>query len=122
MLTLLIAGMTIITWILIGTLGSFSLVEMANMTFLVGLVGLVVYAIVMIIESNFLTIFMSGFKKIKYVAFPQSRSSKRTDDLLNEDHELAEWKTSIQRGFKKAAAAIAFPTLAISLVCLALYY
>lgn len=122
MITLLIVGITTITWVLISVLGNFSLVGIANMTFLVGLSSLVVYAIVIIIESNFLTIFMSGFKKIKYVAFPQSRSFERADQLLNEDHELVEWKSSVQQGFKRAAAAIAFPTLAISLLCLALYY
>ena len=122
MKTLLIAGFTIIAWILVSIIGGFSLIEIANMTFLVGLSCLVVYAVVMIIESNFLTIFMSGFKKIKYVAFPQSRSSKRADQLLNEDYELVEWKSSVQQRFKRTAAAIAFPTLAISLLCLALYY
>ncbi len=103
-------------------LGNLSLIEMANTTFLVGLSSLVIYAIVIIIESNFLTIFMSGFKKIKYIAFPQSRSSEKADQLLNEDHTLVEWKTSVQKGFKKIAAAITLPTLAISIICLILYY
>ncbi|MGG0645262.1 DUF3899 domain-containing protein [Sporosarcina gallistercoris] len=117
-----IAGATIITWLGIGILGNLSLLDIADFSFLLGIISLVICAIILIFESKFLTLFMSGFKKMKYIVFPQPRSSERVEKLIEDDLRLIEWKSSLQSFSKRLTANFGVSTLLVSLFCLAIYY
>ncbi|WP_342539007.1 DUF3899 domain-containing protein [Sporosarcina sp. FSL K6-1540] len=117
-----IASFSFIVWLLISKVGNLSLLEITNLTFIVGLIALLIYSVIYIIQSKFLDLFTNGFKKINYLIFPQSRSSKRAEELAESDYKLNEWKLSVKEVMKRLAAVISVTTLGISLVCLALDY
>ncbi|MEK5067089.1 DUF3899 domain-containing protein [Sporosarcina sp. FSL K6-1508] len=117
-----IASFSFIVWLLISKLGNLSLLEITNLTFIVGLIALLIYSVIYIIQSKFLNLFTNGFKKINYLIFPQSRSSKRAEELAESDYKLNEWKLSVKEVMKRLAAVVSITTLGISLVCLALDY
>ena len=117
-----IASFSFIVWLLISKVGNLSLLEITNLTFIVGLIALLIYSVIYIIQSKFLNLFTNGFKKINYLIFPQSRSSKRAEELAESDYKLNEWKLSVKEVMKRLAAVISVTTLGISLVCLALDY
>ncbi len=117
-----IVSATSIVWLLVSMMKKLSLLEITNLTFIAGIITLVIYAIIVIIESKFLSLFTNGFKKINYLLFPQSRASKRAEELVDNDHELIEWKQSIREVLKKIVISISITTLSISMVCLVLLY
>ncbi|HJF30440.1 MAG TPA: DUF3899 domain-containing protein [Sporosarcina psychrophila] len=117
-----VASFSFIVWLLISKIGNLSLLEITNLTFIVGLIALLIYSVIYIIQSNFLNLFIDGFKKINYLMFPQSRSSKRAEELAERDYKLNEWKLSVKEVIKRMAAVVSITTLGISLVCLALDY
>lgn len=117
-----VASFSFIVWLLISKIGNLSLLEITNLTFIVGLIALLIYSVIYINQSNFLNLFIDGFKKINYLMFPQSRSSKRAEELAERDYKLNEWKLSVKEVIKRMAAVVSITTLGISLVCLALDY
>lgn len=117
-----IVSATSIVWLLVSMMKKLSLLEITNLTFIVGIITLVIYAIIVIIESKFLSLFTNGFKKINYLLFPQSRASKRAEELVDNDHKLIEWKQSVKEVLKKIVVSISITTLSISMVCLVLLY
>lgn len=117
-----IASVSICAWLLVSIMKKLSLLEITNSTFIVGIITLVIYAIIVIIESKFLNLFTNGFKKINYIMFPQSRASKRAEKLVDRDYKLIEWKLSVKEISKKLAAIISITTLSTSFVCLAIHY
>ncbi|MBE1556592.1 DUF3899 domain-containing protein [Sporosarcina limicola] len=117
-----VASVSIIVWLVVSIMKNLSFLEITNLTFIVGIITLVMYAIIVIIESKFLNLVTNGFKKLNYLIFPQSRASKRAEKLVDSDHKLIEWKLSVKEILKKVTAIISITTLSISFVCLALYY
>ncbi|MCZ2257354.1 DUF3899 domain-containing protein [Sporosarcina sp. G11-34] len=121
-LNISIASVTLIIWLLLINMKKLLLLEIIDVTFLVGMITLVIFAIIVIIESKFLNLFTNGFKKINYLLFPQSRASKRAEELADNDQKLIEWKSSVKGIAKRVTAIITITTMGTSLVCLALYY
>lgn len=117
-----IASVTLIIWLLVSKIGNLSLLETINLTFLVAIISLLIYAVIIIVESKFLDLFVNGFKNVNYLLFPQSRASKRAEKLVDNDQKLNEWKLSVQGISKRLAAVISVTTLSTSLICLAVDY
>lgn len=117
-----IASVVLIVWLLVSIMNKLSLLEVTNLTFIAGIITLVIYSIIVIIESKFLSLFTNGFKKINYLLFPQSRASRRAEELVDNDHELIEWKKSVREFFGRFVVIISITTLSVSMVCLVLLY
>lgn len=116
--TLLLIGFWISIWVLF----SWSVLDMTNRTFMVGLISLTIFVILKILQSGFLNLFLGGMRQLKNVIIRKSNAQTRTEDQLKDDVQLEEFKRNTYDWFLKITLMTAMASLVMSLFGLVLFY
>ena len=115
---LLVAGLWISLW------GYFywSVLEMTNLTFMVGLTSLTLFVVLKIIQSGFFELFFKGMRQLNDFVFRKSNAHTRVENQLKKDAQLQEFKKSTYNWFLNLTFALALVSLAMSLLGMFLFY
>ncbi|MGD7043234.1 DUF3899 domain-containing protein [Jeotgalibacillus proteolyticus] len=93
-------------------------IEWVNLSFLVGLVFLLVSASVMIHRSRFLDPVFKGFKLVGEKMVHKSRSMQRADQLVSEDRKFQEFKDVTTRSIGDSTLIIGGSSVLVSIFVL----
>ncbi|WP_251550986.1 DUF3899 domain-containing protein [Neobacillus muris] len=111
----------ILIWIGVKAASGLSLVDWINQSFLVGIISLLVWAIMVIFQSGFLSLFFKGFRIIGSMAAPKPRAMERTDQLVEADHRFQSFKKAMAAKLVVLAFLIGSSSIAVSICGLILY-
>lgn len=98
-----------------------SVTEMTNITFMVGLISLTLFVVLKIIQSGFFDFFFKGIRQVNRFVFRKSNAETRIENQLKNDTQLQKFKEDTYNWFLKYTFALAFVSLAMSLLGMFLY-
>ncbi|KYD05802.1 DUF3899 domain-containing protein [Heyndrickxia sporothermodurans] len=99
-----------------------SLLNMINLTFLLGIIALVITVTINIWKTGFLSLFIDGFRVLGQFVIPKTRSAIRADDRIKNDEQLNQWKANIAAWISYTFTNLAVISLTVSLISLIVYY
>ncbi|WP_462408650.1 DUF3899 domain-containing protein [Neobacillus sp. Marseille-QA0830] len=111
----------IMMWIGVKIASGISLVDWINQSFLVGIISLLVWAMMVIFQSGFLSLFFKGFRIIGTMMAPKPRAMERTDRLIEEDHGYQSFKKSLTTKLSLLTFLIGFSSIIVSICGLIVY-
>ena len=112
----------ILLWICALPILQWSVMETVNTTFMVGLIALLLAAFIKILQSGFLALFLSGFKKIGSSLSSNSNAMERVERQLKNDRSLQNFKEQVGKWLFHSITACAIVSLSLSVVNLVVYY
>ncbi|WP_028782130.1 DUF3899 domain-containing protein [Thalassobacillus devorans] len=115
-LFIIVAGV----WAGVGRLGSLSLLEWSDLSFMTGIICILITAVFFILKSGFLTSFFSGFKLVSEKMIRKSRAMERTDRMT--EQEIKEFKNTAFMVISQVSMIIGIASLTMTVFGLFLYY
>lgn len=109
-------------WTIIAVSGTISILEWINLSFMVGICGLVAAAILHIISSGFFSMFINGFRLIGQIIMPKSNAQKQADEIVAEDIEFQEFKSKLFQELVRFTLSIGSSSIIVSFIGLLFYY
>lgn len=106
----------IMVWVGLGLLLPLSNTELINLSFLTGLLFLILSASAIIYTTGFLAPVSQGFKFFAEKMVHKSRSMQRTDQLVEDDHHFQEFKTAATRCISDSTLIIGGSSVMVSVV------
>ncbi|GKV67457.1 MULTISPECIES: DUF3899 domain-containing protein [unclassified Sporosarcina] len=100
---------------------SWSIVDLINLSFMIGLISLLLFVILKIIRSGFFDLFITSMHQFKSFIFRKSNAEIRIEKKLSEDIQLQEFKERAYESSHSILLAIAVTSLAVSLSLLYFY-
>lgn len=101
-------GITLLNWI--------------NLTFLLGIIALMITVTIKIWKTGFLSLFIDGFRVLGQIVIPKTRSAIRADAQIKNDEQLNQWKDNIAAWISYTFTNLAVISLTVSLISLIAYY
>lgn len=101
-------GITLLNWI--------------NLTFLLGIIALMITVTIKIWKTGFLSLFIDGFRVLGQIVIPKTRSAIRADAQIKNDVQLNQWKDNIAAWISYTFTNLAVISLTVSLISLIAYY
>lgn len=101
-------GITLLNWI--------------NLTFLLGIIALMITVTIKIWTTGFLSLFIDGFRVLGQIVIPKTRSAIRADAQIKNDVQLNQWKDNIAAWISYTFTNLAVISLTVSLISLIAYY
>ncbi|MFS0559403.1 DUF3899 domain-containing protein [Terribacillus sp. 179-K 1B1 HS] len=87
--------LTILGWYIATFAAPFSLADVSNIAFLIGLILIIIAAIALILHTGFLTPLIQGFKIIGERMVRKSRSAERADSQIKDDPNMKAFKANL---------------------------
>ncbi|MFB1097405.1 DUF3899 domain-containing protein [Terribacillus sp. JSM ZJ617] len=87
--------LTILGWYIATVAATFSLADVSNIAFLIGLILIIIAAIALILHTGFLTPLIQGFQLIGERMVRKSRSAEEADSQLRNDPNMKAFKASL---------------------------
>ena len=112
----------ILLWVCALPFLQWSVTETINITFMVGLMALVIAAFIKILQSGFFVLFLDGFKKMGSSLSSNSNAMNRAEQQLKNDISLQKFKQQVGKWLFQSITACAIVSLSLSVVNLILYY
>ncbi|WP_042460302.1 DUF3899 domain-containing protein [Neobacillus dielmonensis] len=111
----------IFIWIGVKAVSGLSLVEWINQSFLVGIISLLVWAMMVIFRSGFLSLFFKGFRIIGSTIAPKPRAMEQTDRLIEADQNYQSFKKTVIANLAILMFLAGFSSITVSVFGLILY-
>jgi hypothetical protein len=111
----------LLIWILIKFGMVMSLIEWINSSFMTGLIFLLVSVFAFILKTGFLSLFFKGFQAIGSMITPKPRAMERTDEMLENDYKLQEFKMNMSTFIFQSTLLIGISSIAVSVIGLIFY-
>ncbi|SDC38278.1 protein of unknown function [Terribacillus halophilus] len=86
---------TILGWYIATFVAPFSLADVSNIAFLIGLILIIIAAIALILHTGFLTPLIQGFQIIGERVVRKSRSAERADSQIKDDPNMKAFKANL---------------------------
>ena len=87
--------LTLLGWYIATVAAPFSLADVSNIAFLIGLILIIIAAIVLILHTGFLTPLIQGFQIIGERMVRKSRSAERADSEMRIDPNMQSFKANL---------------------------
>ena len=111
----------IVIWILVKMGMDMPLIKWIDVSFMTGLIFLLVSVFAFILKTGFLNLFFKGFQAIGSMITPKPRAMERTDELLENDYKLQEFKMSLSTFIFQSTLLIGIGSIAVSVIGLIVY-
>ncbi len=112
----------IIFWLVSIYFFKWDILEIINATFLSGLIGLLIGGICLIVSSGFVSLFISGFKKISIGLMSKSNAMERIDLKMKNDTFVQDFKHRIKHWILRVVLLFSTVSICISILVLVYYY
>ncbi|WP_366248142.1 DUF3899 domain-containing protein [Terribacillus aidingensis] len=87
--------LTLLGWYIATVAAPFSLADVSNIAFLIGLILIIIAAIALILHTGFLTPLIQGFKIIGERMVRKSRSAEQADSQIKNDPNMQSFKANL---------------------------
>lgn len=118
----LISVSVIVFWLLSIWLFKWDILEIINITFISGLIGLLIGGICLIVSSGFVSLFISGFQKISIGLMSKSNAMERIDTKMKNDTFVQGFKHRIKYWILRVVLLFSTVSIGISILVLSYYY
>ncbi|WP_176465640.1 DUF3899 domain-containing protein [Virgibacillus sp. 7505] len=87
--------LTLLGWYIATVTAPFSLADVSNIAFLIGLILIIIAAIALILHTGFLTPLIQGFQIIGERMVRKSRSAEQADSQMRNDPNMRTFKANL---------------------------
>ncbi|MFP7170891.1 DUF3899 domain-containing protein [Terribacillus sp. 7520-G] len=108
--------LTMLAWYSVTMAASFSLADVSNTAFLIGLLLTIIAAIARILNTGFLTPMIQGFQMIGQRMIRKSRSAERADSQMKNDPDIQTFKSSLASFIMQSTFIIGISSILTSVV------
>ncbi|SEN50898.1 protein of unknown function [Terribacillus saccharophilus] len=108
--------LTILGWYIATFAVPFSLTDLSNIAFLIGLILIIIAAIALILHTGFLTPLIQGFKIIGERMIRKSRSAEQADSQIKNDHNMQAFKANLATSITQSTFIVGAGSILTSVI------
>lgn len=94
----------------------FSLTDLSNIAFLIGLILIIIAALALILHTGFLTPLIQGFKIIGERMIRKSRSAEQADSQIKNDHNMQAFKANLATSITQSTFIVGAGSILTSVI------